>query len=113
MPLKFTDQAREALASLLDTEEHEPEHLIRMLSDIYGGFHLIFDERKETDQVVEFEGRPILVVDAAISEHLVEHIHGDTLDVEMTDDGPSLRPLPSKAGPGDKRPDPFGHHSHH
>lgn len=90
MPLKFTDRAREALAALLDSEEHEPGHLIRMVSDIYGGFHLVYDERKETDQVVEFEGRPILVIDASISEHLVEHIKGDTLDVEMTDDGPTL-----------------------
>ena len=95
MPLKFTDRAREALAALLDSEEHEPGHLIRMLSDIYGGFHLVYGERKDTDQVVEFEGRPILVIDASISEHLVEHIQGDTIDVEMTDDGPSLRALSS------------------
>lgn len=78
-----------------------------MVSDIYGGFHLVFDNRKETDQVVEFEGRPVLIIDASISEHLVEHLHGDTLDVEMMDGAPSLRALPDKKARTSKKSDPY------
>lgn len=112
MPLKFTDRAREALGSLLDEEGREPGQLIRMLSDIYGHFHLVFDERKETDQVVEFEGRPVLVIEASVSDHIVEHIRGDTLDIEMGEHGPSLQELPVEDESVDTRSDdPYSRHS--
>ena len=90
MPITFTDQAREALQRLLDESEPEPGQLIRMISDIEGDFHLTYGAQEDGDQVVTWDGVPVLVIKASVSEHLCEHHPGATLDVKETPEGPAL-----------------------
>ena len=88
--LKFSKRAHSALKRLLDAEDHEPGQVIRLVSDVLGQFHLVFDVPKEGDQLVEHEGLLVLVVEASISRHLPDHIGGDTLDVEESQEGVRL-----------------------
>ena len=74
----------------MDAEDHEPGQVIRLVSDMFGRFHLVFDVPKEGDQLVEYEGFLVLVVEASISSHLPDHIGGDTLDVEESQEGVRL-----------------------
>ena len=74
----------------MDAEDHEPDQVIRLVSDLLGRFHLVFDVPKEADHLVEHEGFLVLVVEASISRHLPDHIGGDTLDVEESEEGVRL-----------------------
>ena len=90
MSVEFTDKARAALKVLLDSEAHEPGQVIRMITNIEGDHHLVFDAPKDSDERVEYEGELILVVAKNVADHLVEHHPGATLDVKDGPDGPVL-----------------------
>ena len=88
--LTFTDRARAALKTLLDETEHKPGEVTRMKSDVHGNYHLFLGTQEEGDQVIEWEGKVVLVVKATVSEHLAEHLKGAVLDIIETPDGPVL-----------------------
>ena len=96
--LKFTVRASSALKRMLDAEDHEPGHVIRLVSDMFGTFHLIFDAPKEGDQRVEHESVLVLVVEASMSQHLPDHIGGDTLDAEESEEGLRLNVVKDQGG---------------
>lgn len=87
MPVEFTERAKAALRRLLESEEHEPGQLIRMVTDIHGHHHLTWGRQEADDQVVNYEGAAILVIKMAVAEHICEHNPGALLDVEETPAG--------------------------
>lgn len=90
MPLEFTERARAALKQMLENEPHEPGQVIRMITNIEGGHHMILDTPKEGDQRVDYEGETILVIALRISEHICKDHPGASLDVQDTPEGPVL-----------------------
>ncbi len=86
----FTDRARAALKRLLDSEAHEPGQLIRIITDMHGDHHLVWGRQEPGDDLVTWEGQPVLVIQSRIAGHLREHHPGGVLDVNETPDGPTL-----------------------
>jgi hypothetical protein len=93
--LHVTPRARNELHDLLiEALHHQPEattpgtaiRLIVGSPDRPPGLALALDAVRPTDEVVEHEGRTVLVVDALVS-HLLETL---TLDVVETPDGAQL-----------------------
>ena len=77
MPAQFTQRALESLQALLhQTPDRQPGHLIRMVTDIHGGFHLTMSERRPSDHVISCGDEEILVIEARASNHVSEHHPG-------------------------------------
>ncbi len=96
MPVDFTPRARAALKQILDSEPHEPEPPMRMLPTIEVGHQIVLGKAEPGDQIVDYEGTPVLVITLRISDHIVKDHPGSILDVDDTPDGPQLvlRKLP-------------------
>jgi iron-sulfur cluster assembly protein len=86
MALTVTEKATEALKGLLEVHEHEPEWVLRLISDEEGNHGLQLDVPREEDQVVEHDGEPVMVIAPDLSEDLT----GNTLDLKETPTGASL-----------------------
>lgn len=86
MTLQVTNQASAQLKTLLDNTEHEPEQVIRLVSDPQGNASFTLDVEREGDQVVAHQGDTVMVIESAISEGL----SGSTLDVRESPDGISF-----------------------
>ena len=86
MALTVTEKATEALKGLLETHEHEPEQVLRLISDEEGNHGLQLDVPKEEDQVVEHDGETVMVIDPALSDDLT----GNVLDLKETPSGANL-----------------------
>jgi Fe-S cluster assembly iron-binding protein IscA len=86
MSLHVTEQASEHLRTLLDSQEHEDDQVIRLAADTKGTARLVLDTEKAGDQVVEHRGGTVLVIEKPVSEGL----SGVSLDVKDTPNGRSF-----------------------
>jgi len=94
MALQVTERATEHLKQILDGTEHEDDQILRIVSDAQGNSQLVLDTQKDGDQVVEHNGKPIVVVEPVLSKGL----SGTTLDVKQTPENqnqPTLTLSPS------------------
>jgi Fe-S cluster assembly iron-binding protein IscA len=63
-------------------EESEPEQALRIVG-AQGGFQLTFDQEREGDQVVESDGKAVLLMGSDVAEALTDA----TIDCERGPDG--------------------------
>ena len=83
MSLAVTTRASAALKQVLDSTQHDPKEILRLVQDPEGNLGLALDTQKEGDQVVEFSGDKTLVIDQEISDRL----EGVTLDIQESPQG--------------------------
>ena len=84
--IAVTDRAKEVLKTILMATEADPDKRLRILPSAGGTFVLTVDSELSGDQVVEFEGRKVLLVG-------IEYFRifaGATLDCRDTEDGAIL-----------------------
>lgn len=82
MALTVTAGAAGLLEERLKVLEHEPDQLLRLIVKP-DGLGLTLDTEREEDQIVEHQGRPVLLVEPELGEQL----SGFTLDVIAGPDG--------------------------
>lgn len=83
--LSLTAEAAELLRSLAATEAQDPDTALRFIQDT-GGFGVSTDSPRDTDVVIAYDGRVLLVVDNDLAQRL-----GDcTLAINHTSAGPEL-----------------------
>lgn len=80
--IHVTERAREALRETRDDILEEPQLVLR-LGPIDSGLAVYPDSPNEDDEVVEHEGRAVLL----LSRELSAELGGRTLDVEEAADG--------------------------
>lgn len=83
MSLEVTPRASAALKDVLDSTEHEPQQILRLVQDPEGNLGLALDVERDGDQVVEHQGARTMAIDSGISERL----SGITLDVQDSPKG--------------------------
>ncbi len=83
MSLAVTTRASAALAQVLDSTQHDPQEILRLVQDPEGNLGLALDTQKDGDQVVEYGGNMTLVIEPAISDRL----EGVTLDIQESPQG--------------------------
>jgi len=81
--IEVTDEAKGLLESILLKSVDDPELTLRMVAQPKGRLGLLPDRSRKTDQVVEKDGKAILLV----GEELAPIIDGLTLDVKETEQG--------------------------
>ena len=85
--LKVTESAKQLLKEILETHSDDPNKVIlRFTLKPPGQLGLVLDTEQKGDQVIEHEGKKVLLV----APQLMPAIKGITLDVEVTADGPKL-----------------------
>jgi len=85
MPMTVTEDAAAALKETLESVEHGPEQVLRLVSGP-GDFALALGEPREGDQLVEHEGSVVMAIEDTLSDLL----EATTLDVEEGPQGPKL-----------------------
>lgn len=85
--LTVTDTAKE----LLQTIDSPPNMVLKLEPVGTGALGLVSGQSKETDQVIDHNGAPILHVPSEISEAL----DGAVVDTVQTDEGPRLNITPA------------------
>ena len=65
-PLVITSQAMTTLKSTLDTMEHSPDQLLRLVVDDEGVLSIYLDTASQTDEVVAHDGSLVMVIDRPI-----------------------------------------------
>src|SRR4051812_25504655 len=83
--LNLTVEAAELLSALHDADAPNPDAVLRLNVDD-GGYGLEFDSPRDTDTVVAYNGRILLVVDNAVVAGLGEC----ALAINHTESGPEL-----------------------
>ncbi len=90
MSLTVTDRAAAALKETLDSLDHQPEETLRLVPRTANGttseLGLALDESRDGDQVVDYDGETVMVIDDGLSEAL----SAATLDLEEGPQGPAL-----------------------
>lgn len=84
--ITVTQRAKEVLKTILIASGADPDEGLRLLPGVNGKFVLTAGEELSGDQVVEFDGRKVLLVG-------IEYFHtfnGTTLDCCDTEDGTIL-----------------------
>jgi Fe-S cluster assembly iron-binding protein IscA len=84
--LQVTDKALDAMAQTLDAKAVEDDQALRLALTETGQLGLALDNRREGDEVVSKDQRPVLVVEPEISEH----VNGAVLDIADTPGGAQL-----------------------
>ncbi|HEY97731.1 MAG TPA: hypothetical protein G4O16_06070 [Dehalococcoidia bacterium] len=84
--IDITEHAKEELNRLLISKVDWPGALLRLIDRGQGKLGLGIDIQKPGDEVVEYEGRRLLLVESALAESL----NDITLDVDDSPDGPEL-----------------------
>ncbi len=84
MPLRITNRASAMLKELLDKHEHEPDQVIRLVSDAQGE-GLILDRKSESDRAIRHSGATVLILDSSVNGRFSDL----TLDVEESPKGNS------------------------
>lgn len=74
MPLAVSDSACEVIKQLLDMAEAGPGRAIRLVPDGLGNFGFALDGWTESDQIVEYAGATIMVIESPISEDLSDYV---------------------------------------
>jgi Fe-S cluster assembly iron-binding protein IscA len=80
MALMVTERAAEALHDTLENIDRDPEQVLRLVPQS-DGLGLALDEKRDDDDVVEYQGEAVMVMDRSIGDQLT----GVTLDFA---DGP-------------------------
>ena len=91
--LSLTAEAATLLTALADAEAPGPDVVLRLEQD-NAGFGLSFDQPRDTDVVMAFAGRVVLVVDSTLVERLGEC----ALAINQTPQGPELALVDAAAG---------------
>jgi Fe-S cluster assembly iron-binding protein IscA len=84
--IKVTERAKQELKRILADREGNSEGSLRLLVSSPGEFGLSTDMEMSGDQVVEYEGVKVLLVEKLLADSLDEV----TLDIEDTPEGPKL-----------------------
>jgi Fe-S cluster assembly iron-binding protein IscA len=84
--LEVTEKALDALTTVLDSSETEPQEGLRLAPNPGGGFGLVVDEPHEGDRVITQGERPVLLVEQEVSEVLGDVV----LDLIDSPEGPQL-----------------------
>jgi Fe-S cluster assembly iron-binding protein IscA len=84
--LTVTDRAKELIAQALDQNEAEDGQGLRIYLTDEGEFEMSVDAVQEDDQIVDQDGRPLVLVDPEVSWEL----DGATLDAEQGPEGLDL-----------------------
>ena len=84
--IEVTDKAKEFLEDVLVRSVNDPELTLRMVVQPEGRLRLVPDRSKKADQVVEKDGRAILLV----GQELAPILDRLTLDVKETNRGSKL-----------------------
>lgn len=92
--INITDEAKKELKKMLSENAPDPSVVLRLTANEQGQLGLVMDKMEEGDNVVEYEGANIMVIE----DHLASHLEGISLEVEDTPEGPSL--LLTQAGCG-------------
>ena len=87
--IAVTDEAKQELKKILAENAQDPGQVLRLAANEEGQLGLVMDNFEEGDEVIEWEGARVLVVDG----HLSSHLEGISLEVE---DGPEGRELALK-----------------
>jgi Fe-S cluster assembly iron-binding protein IscA len=85
--IQVTERAREALKAVQTQMADEPEVALRLAQVEQGQLGVFPDTGRDDDQVVEHEGRPVLLIDPEVAGELA----GCTIDFEESADGVRLR----------------------
>jgi Fe-S cluster assembly iron-binding protein IscA len=85
MALVVTDRAAQLLLETLENIDHQPEQLLRLVSEDER-LTIALDHQREDDIVIEYLGSPVLLVESAIGEEL----DGVTMDFFDGPDGGRL-----------------------
>ena len=91
----ITDDAKKELKKLIAENAEDPNMSLRLTASEEGQLGLVMDTELPGDQVVEFEGKKVLLVE----EHLASHLGGISLEVEETPEGPALLLKQEGCGP--------------
>jgi Fe-S cluster assembly iron-binding protein IscA len=83
--ITLTERARKHLEALL-AEHRDPSTVLRLAVHAPGQFGLVTDRQREGDQVLEHQGRIVLLVDG----HLAGLLQGAVVDCEQAAEGPRL-----------------------
>jgi len=81
-----TDRAKKELLKILFDKVDMPQARLRLTSGDQGQLGLGIDIEMPGDEILEYEGSRLLVVEQALAESL----HGIVLDVDDTPGGPQL-----------------------
>ena len=84
--LTVTESARQKLKEALVANTDDPDMSLRLVANLPGHFEFVMDKETEDDQVVEHDGRKILLVDSEL-DHALE---GMTIDYEENAEGRHL-----------------------
>lgn len=87
--LTVTESACQALKSILESTEPQPEQSLRLVED-QGDYRLTLDTEREGDQVVEHAGETVLLVESEVRTELESIV----LDLQDTPQGPQLAFVP-------------------
>ena len=83
-----TDSAREEFNRILETRVLESgKHLRLAVSPVWtgeGDFGIVIDDGQENDQIIDYQGRTVLLV----GEDLTEQLQSSILDFKESPDGP-------------------------
>ena len=84
--VEVTERAREELKKALDSQSDLPDSGLRLAVIGPDEFGLGVDQEKEGDQVVEYQGAKVLIVEGELADKL----DGITIDVHESESGPRL-----------------------
>ena len=84
--IDITEHAKHELNRLLEAKVDWPGALLRLIDRGQGKLGLGIDIQKQTDLVIEYEGKKLILVETDLADQLSDI----TLDVDNTPDGPEL-----------------------
>ena len=87
--ITVTDSAKKLLKKKVAAQSDDPETCLRLSLKQSGQFEIVPDREFRGDQVVEYEGIKVLLIEPELSSIL----EGVTLDTKDTPDGPQLTVL--------------------
>jgi len=82
----ITDEAKKELKKILTENAKDPNVVLRLTANEQGQLGLCMDTEMPGDNVIEYEGSKVLLVE----DHLASHMEGVSLLVEDTPEGPEL-----------------------
>ena len=80
--IQVTERARETFKNKLEDLIERPGVMLR-IGSTDSGLEIFPDTLKDDDQIIEHDGRPVLLIDQEVSETLAD----TTIDVEQQADG--------------------------
>jgi Fe-S cluster assembly iron-binding protein IscA len=91
----ITDDAKKELKKIIAENAGDPGMSLRLAASEEGQLGLVMDTQLPGDEVVEYDGTKVLLVE----EHLSTHLGGISLEVQDTPEGPMLMLRQEGCGP--------------